>query len=60
MDVATYGATEKGGVNRQALSGEDTDAKNHVVRWAEKKEAFSVFRTISEICLSDGREQIQH
>lgn len=37
MDVATYGATEKGGVNRQALSGEDTDAKNHVVRWAEKR-----------------------
>lgn len=34
MDVATYGATKNGGVNRQALSAEDTAAKKHVVQWA--------------------------
>jgi N-carbamoyl-L-amino-acid hydrolase len=37
MDVAVYGATEKGGVNRQALSQEDVSAKSHVVRWAEDR-----------------------
>jgi len=42
MDVANYGATKKGGVNRQALSPEDTAAKNHVVRWANER-GFSSF-----------------
>ena len=37
MDVAAYGATEKGGVNRQALSNEDVAAKAHVVRWAGER-----------------------
>jgi N-carbamoyl-L-amino-acid hydrolase len=37
MDVAAYGATGKGGVNRQALSREDVAAKSHVVRWAEER-----------------------
>ena len=37
MDVANYGATKKGGVNGQALSPEDTAAKNHVVRWATER-----------------------
>lgn len=36
-DIAVYGATEKGGVNRQALSREDVAAKLHVVRWAEER-----------------------
>ena len=36
-DFAVYGATEKGGVNRQALSKEDVAAKLHVVRWAEER-----------------------
>ena len=42
MDVAVYGATEKGGVNRQALSQEDVAARIHVVRWAAERgfEAF--------------------
>ncbi len=34
MDVARYGATPKGGVNRQALSAEDAAARNHVIAWA--------------------------
>lgn len=37
MDVAAYGATKNGGVNRQALSAEDTAAKKHVVRWATER-----------------------
>jgi N-carbamoyl-L-amino-acid hydrolase len=37
MDVAAYGATENGGVNRQALSPEDTAAKKHVVEWASER-----------------------
>jgi len=37
MDVAAYGATEKGGVNRQALSQEDVAAKTHVSRWAAER-----------------------
>lgn len=37
MDVAAYGATGKGGVNRQALSAEDTAAKQHVMRWAAER-----------------------
>lgn len=37
MDVAAYGATDKGGVNRQALSNEDVAAKSHVVQWAEER-----------------------
>lgn len=37
MDVAAYGATDKGGVNRQALSREDVAAKNHIVRWAAER-----------------------
>lgn len=36
-DVAVYGATANGGVNRQALSKEDVAAKSHVVRWAEER-----------------------
>jgi len=43
MDVATYGATADGGVNRQALSAVDTAAKKHVVRWAEER-GFSTFQ----------------
>lgn len=36
-DLAVYGATGKGGVNRQALSKEDVAAKLHVVRWAGER-----------------------
>ena len=43
MDVAAYGATAGGGVNRQALSGEDTAAKKHVVRWATER-GFTTFQ----------------
>ena len=43
MDVASYGATAKGGVNRQALSTEDTAAKKHVVRWAAER-GFTTFQ----------------
>lgn len=43
MDVAAYGATEKGGVNRQALSEEDTAAKLHVIRWAAER-GFQTFQ----------------
>lgn len=43
MDVAAYGATQRGGVNRQALSAEDTAAKIHVVRWAAER-GFSTFQ----------------
>ncbi|MDA1326406.1 MAG: M20 family metallo-hydrolase [Proteobacteria bacterium] len=43
MDVATYGATAKGGVNRQALSAEDTAAKKHVVQWAAER-GFTTFQ----------------
>lgn len=43
MDVASYGATAKGGVNRQALSAEDTAAKKHVVRWAAER-GFATFQ----------------
>jgi len=43
MDVAAYGATPGGGVNRQALSAEDTAAKKHVVRWAEER-GFAAFQ----------------
>lgn len=43
MDVANYGATKKGGVNRQALSVEDTAAKQHVIRWASDQ-GFSCFQ----------------
>ena len=42
MDIARYGATEKGGVNRQALSDEDVAAKNHVASWAIAR-GFAVF-----------------
>ena len=37
MDVAVYGATKNGGVNRQALSVEDTSAKQHVISWADER-----------------------
>jgi N-carbamoyl-L-amino-acid hydrolase len=37
MDVAKYGATPKGGVNRQALSAEDIAARGHVVTWAKAR-----------------------
>ena len=37
MEVARYGATVKGGVNRQALSDEDIAARNHVIRWAAER-----------------------
>jgi len=43
MDMAAYGATERGGVNRQALSAEDTAAKKHVVRWAAER-GFKTFQ----------------
>lgn len=43
MDVAAYGATPGGGVNRQALSAEDTAAKQHVVRWAAGR-GFATFQ----------------
>jgi N-carbamoyl-L-amino-acid hydrolase len=43
MDVATYGATKNGGVNRQALSIEDTAAKRHVVKWATER-GFTTFQ----------------
>lgn len=37
MDVARYGATSKGGVNRPALSTEDIEAKRHLVDWARQR-----------------------
>ncbi len=37
MDLAEFGATAGGGVNRQALSIEDTQAKNFVCRWAAER-----------------------
>ena len=43
MDVAVYGATGNGGVNRQALSKEDTAAKKHVVQWATER-GFTTFQ----------------
>lgn len=33
MTMATFGATEKGGVNRQALSNEDALAQQQLIRW---------------------------
>jgi N-carbamoyl-L-amino-acid hydrolase len=33
MELARFGATEKGGVNRQALSQEEIDARAQLVRW---------------------------
>jgi N-carbamoyl-L-amino-acid hydrolase len=33
MTMATFGATEKGGVNRQALSTEDALAQQQLIRW---------------------------
>lgn len=32
-DIATYGATEKGGVSRLALTDEDRDARNQLKHW---------------------------
>jgi N-carbamoyl-L-amino-acid hydrolase len=43
MDVAAYGGTPNGGVNRQALSAEDTAAKQHVIRWAAER-GFQTFQ----------------
>lgn len=43
LELAQYGATANGGVNRQALSAEDIAARIHVVRWAEKQ-GFSAFQ----------------
>lgn len=43
MDMAAYGATRNGGVNRQALSAEDTAAKKHVVQWATDR-GFATFQ----------------
>jgi N-carbamoyl-L-amino-acid hydrolase len=43
MDVAAYGATKNGGVNRQALSAEDNAAKKHVVHWATDR-GFATFQ----------------
>ncbi len=37
MDVAKYGGTQNGGVNRQALSAEDIAARNHLVQWAHQR-----------------------
>jgi beta-ureidopropionase / N-carbamoyl-L-amino-acid hydrolase len=35
MDMARFGATAKGGVNRQALSGEDAQARAQLTAWAK-------------------------
>jgi N-carbamoyl-L-amino-acid hydrolase len=43
MHLATFGATSAGGVNRQALSAEDTAAKNFIADWARAR-SFSVFQ----------------
>lgn len=43
MDLARFGATANGGVNRQALSGQDIAARNHVVRWAHEQ-GFAAFQ----------------
>ena len=42
MDMARIGATPKGGVNRQALSPEDAEARRLLGNWAEAR-GFSVF-----------------
>ncbi len=42
MDMARLGATAKGGVNRQALSAEDTAARALLTGWARRR-GFSVF-----------------
>jgi len=34
MELATFGATAAGGVNRQALSAEDIDARRLMLRWS--------------------------
>lgn len=43
MELARYGATPRGGVNRQAFSPEDIAAKRHVVVWA-KERGFDCFQ----------------
>ena len=43
MDLAQFGATANGGVNRQALSEEDVAARNHVIRWAQEQ-GFAAFQ----------------
>jgi N-carbamoyl-L-amino-acid hydrolase len=37
MEVARFGKTENGGVNRPALSNEDIAAKNYLVQWARER-----------------------
>lgn len=34
MEIATIGATGRGGVNRQALTPEDGEARRRVLDWA--------------------------
>lgn len=42
MDMARFGATTKGGVNRQALSAEDAQSRAQLTQWA-KARGFSVY-----------------
>jgi N-carbamoyl-L-amino-acid hydrolase len=37
MEIATIGATGRGGVNRQALTPEDTEARRHLLAWAAQR-----------------------
>ena len=43
MEIARFGETAKGGVNRPALSDQDVAAKNHLVEWARER-GFSCFQ----------------
>ena len=35
-ELANYGKIENGGVNRQALSNEDLNARKHIINWLKK------------------------
>ena len=35
-ELANHGKTENGGVNRQALSNEDLNARKHIINWLKK------------------------
>jgi N-carbamoyl-L-amino-acid hydrolase len=37
MEIATIGATGRGGVNRQALTPEDTEARRRLLAWAAQR-----------------------
>ena len=37
MDMASIGATGRGGVNRQALTAEDTEARARLLAWAARR-----------------------